>query len=170
VNGREDFPAVWRRALDALDALGVTPQHRAFVRLTRLVGLLDGTALLLAPNELTKEILEQRMREPITQVLSDAFGHPVRLAVTVDSSMATEPGQAQPSGPDRAGAVPAGAGPEQKMASLAQRKQASDIAKTAMCEVNRHRNMKAVGRLQVKKANLSLAWQMRQMVKEVTGK
>jgi chromosomal replication initiator protein len=47
----ENFPAVWRRALESLDAAGVTPQQRAFVRLARPVGLLDGTALLAAPND-----------------------------------------------------------------------------------------------------------------------
>ncbi len=83
----EDFPQIWRRALDALDAHGITPQQRAFVRLTRPLGLLDGTALLAAPNELTKEVLEQRMRDAITSVLADELGHPVRLAVTVDSSL-----------------------------------------------------------------------------------
>jgi chromosomal replication initiator protein len=79
---------VWRRALESLDAAGVTPQQRAFVRLARPVGLLDGTALLAAPNDLTKEILEQRVRDTITQLLSEQLGFPVRLAVTVDTSLA----------------------------------------------------------------------------------
>jgi chromosomal replication initiator protein len=84
----EGFPAIWARALDALDVAGVTPQQRAFVRLARPVGLLDGTALLAAPNDLTKEVLEQRMRETIIDLLSEQLGHPVRLAVTVDPALA----------------------------------------------------------------------------------
>ena len=84
----EGFPAIWAKALEALDVAGVTPQQRAFVRLTRPVGLLDGTALLAAPNDLTKEVLEQRMRETITDLLSEQLGHPVRLAVTVDPALA----------------------------------------------------------------------------------
>jgi chromosomal replication initiator protein len=84
----EGFPAIWAKALEALDVAGVTPQQRAFVRLTRPVGLLDGTALLAAPNDLTKEVLEQRMRETITDLLSQQLGHPVRLAVTVDPALA----------------------------------------------------------------------------------
>lgn len=96
----EDFPAVWRLALEALlDTAGVTPQQRAFVRLTRPVGLLDGTALLAAPNDLTKEVLEQRMRESITNALSAQLGRPVRLAVTVDPSI-TQTADAGTSGPD----------------------------------------------------------------------
>ena len=83
----DGFPAVWNRALEALDAAGVTPQQKAFVRLTRPLGLLDGTVLLAAPNDLTKEVLEQRMREAITQVLSEELGQQVRIAVTVDSSI-----------------------------------------------------------------------------------
>jgi chromosomal replication initiator protein len=87
----ENFPAVWRRALESLDAAGVTPQQRAFVRLARPVGLLDGTALLAAPNDLTKEILEQRVRDTITHLLSEQLGFQVRLAVTVDSSLTDDP-------------------------------------------------------------------------------
>jgi len=87
----ENFPAVWRRALESLDAAGVTPQQRAFVRLARPVGLLDGTALLAAPNDLTKEILEQRVRDTITQLLSEQLGYVVRLAVTVDPSLTNDP-------------------------------------------------------------------------------
>jgi chromosomal replication initiator protein len=95
----DDFPTIWRRALDALDASGVTPQQRAFVRLARPLGLLDGTALLVAPNDLTKEVLEQRMRQPIVDLLSAELGRPVRLAVTVDPSIAaTSPPPGTPTG------------------------------------------------------------------------
>src|SRR5215212_2168323 len=83
----DEFSTVWQRALEALDAVGVTPQQKAFVRLTRPLGLLDGTALLAAPNDLTKEVLEQRMRGALIQVLSAELGHPVRIAVTVDSTI-----------------------------------------------------------------------------------
>src|SRR3712207_1933403 len=100
----QGFPAVWDRALEALDVAGVTPQQRAFVRLARPVGLLDGTALIAAPNDLTKEVLEQRMRETITGLLSEQLGHPVRLAVTVDPSLADDPPEVSPpSGTPRVG-------------------------------------------------------------------
>src|SRR4051794_21108025 len=99
----DDFSSVWQRALDALDAAGVTPQQKAFVRLTRPLGLLDGTALLAAPNDLTKEVLEQRMREALVQVLSAELGHPVRIAVTVDSTIVP---QSSPVPPGDQGALP----------------------------------------------------------------
>jgi len=96
----DDFPSIWRRALDALDASGVTHQQRAFVRLTRPVGLLDDTALLAVPNDLTKEVLEQRMREAIVDALTLELGRPVRLAVTVDPSISDgEPPAGGPSAP-----------------------------------------------------------------------
>jgi chromosomal replication initiator protein len=110
----DDFSLIWRRALDALDASGVTPQHRAFVRLTRLVGLLDGTALLAAPNELTKEFLEQRMRQTVTDLLCAELGQPVRLAVTVDPTLANaEPAPPAPPAPTAApfGPTPRGVVP-----------------------------------------------------------
>jgi chromosomal replication initiator protein len=125
----DDFPAVWRRAVEALDAAGVTPQQRAFVRLVRPLGLLDETVLLAAPNDLTKEVLEQRMRETITDLLSAELGHPVRLAVTVDPSLLDDEarggqgigGSAPMSGPVATafGAVPAPAQPPAEHPGLA---------------------------------------------------
>ncbi len=50
----------------------------------RPLGLLDGTALLAVPNDLTKDVIEQKVREPLTRALSDAYGSAIRLAVTVD--------------------------------------------------------------------------------------
>src|SRR3954463_9082985 len=105
----DDFPTVWRRALDALDAAGVTPQQKAFVRLTRPLGLLDGTALLAAPNDLTKEVLEQRMREALVRVLSAELGTPERIAVTVASSIVPA---SSPVPPGDQGALPGLARPD----------------------------------------------------------
>ncbi|WP_432503966.1 chromosomal replication initiator protein DnaA [Kineococcus arenarius] len=84
---RGNFPDVWERAVAQLDEGGVTPHQRAFVRLTRPLGLLDGTALLAVPNDLTKEVIEQKVREPLTRALSEQLGIAVRLAVTVDTSI-----------------------------------------------------------------------------------
>ncbi|WP_432494874.1 chromosomal replication initiator protein DnaA [Kineococcus auxinigenes] len=84
---RGNFPDVWERAVAQLDEGGVTPHQRAFVRLTRPLGLLDDTALLAVPNDLTKEIIEQKVREPLTRALSEQLGIAVRLAVTVDTSI-----------------------------------------------------------------------------------
>jgi chromosomal replication initiator protein len=80
----DDFSTVWSRALEALDDAGVSPQQKAFVRLTRLLGVLDGTALLSAPNDFTRDVIEQRLAGPITEALTTALGTPIQLAVRVD--------------------------------------------------------------------------------------
>ncbi|MFZ5872169.1 MAG: chromosomal replication initiator protein DnaA [Actinomycetota bacterium] len=83
-----DLPQLWRSVVTSLTAdERVTSQQLGFVRLTRALGLIDGTALLAVPNDLTKEILEQRVREPVVEALSGHLGQPVRLAVTVDPTL-----------------------------------------------------------------------------------
>ena len=79
-----DYAEVWRRTLLDLDAVGLSAQERAFTRLCRLVGVLDQTAVVRAPDTYTKDFLETRVREQIHQALSSQLGHPVQLAVSVD--------------------------------------------------------------------------------------
>ena len=82
-----DFGHVWRTALTSLDEAGIPARDRAYLRLTRLVGLLDETALLAVPYQHTKEMLETGLREPVTGALRHQLQHDVRLAVTVDPSL-----------------------------------------------------------------------------------
>ena len=56
---------IWEKTLATLDNDGVSVQERAFLSLAKLVGLLDDTALVAAPNDFTKEIVETRLRERI---------------------------------------------------------------------------------------------------------
>lgn len=79
---------VWLQTLAVLDEDGVSIQERAYLSLAQLVGLLDDTALLAAPNEFTKELVETRLRERVVSSLTASLGRPVRLAVTVDHSLA----------------------------------------------------------------------------------
>ena len=83
---------MWRTTLEALDADGIPVQHRAFLSLARLVGLLDDTALIAVPNDFTKDIVETRLRDRVTSTLGDQLGRSVRLAVTVDPSLGEIPG------------------------------------------------------------------------------
>ena len=78
---------VWSRALESLADESVAPQHRAFISLTRPMGLLDDTALLAAPNDFTKNKLETDLRAIVTASLSRELGREVRIAVTVDASL-----------------------------------------------------------------------------------
>src|SRR6476660_10127329 len=87
-----DYAQIWQQTLGTLDSVGLSNQERAFVRLCRLVGVLDQTALVRAPNTFTKDFLEQRVREQIHTALASELGHPVQLAVSVDESLETDLG------------------------------------------------------------------------------
>jgi chromosomal replication initiator protein len=78
---------IWHNTLSALESDGIPAQQRAFLSLARLVGLLDGNAIVAVPNEFTKDIVEQRVRDQVTRALSTQMGHDIRLAVTVDSAL-----------------------------------------------------------------------------------
>ena len=82
-----DYAQIWQRTLGTLDSVGLSNQERAFVRLCRLVGVLDQTALVRAPNTFTKDFLEQRVKDQIHTALADQLGHPVTVAVSVDESL-----------------------------------------------------------------------------------
>jgi chromosomal replication initiator protein len=79
-----DLDHLWSHAIDGLADSTVTPQQRAWLRTTRPLGLLDGTALLAAPNEFTKDVLETRLRPMISTALSELLGREIRVAVTVE--------------------------------------------------------------------------------------
>ena len=78
---------LWSTTLEALDSDGIPVQQRAFLSLARLVGLLDGTALIAVPNDFTKDMVETRLRDRVTQTLSAQLDRDIRLAVTVDPSL-----------------------------------------------------------------------------------
>ena len=82
---------LWRTTLDVLDADGIPVQQRAFLSLAKLVGLLDDTALIAVPNDFTKDVVETRLRDRVTATLGSQLGREVRLAVTVDPSLAEAP-------------------------------------------------------------------------------
>jgi chromosomal replication initiator protein len=68
------------------------PQHRAFLLMTKPLGLLpneDGPTSLLvaAPNSFAKDVLESRLRPVINEVLSRELGSPANIAVMVDESI-----------------------------------------------------------------------------------
>ena len=79
-----DLGAVWVRCLEGFTGDSVPAQHRAFVQLTRPLALVEDTALLAAPNEFAKDVLETRLRALVTDALSRELGRQVRIAVTVE--------------------------------------------------------------------------------------
>jgi chromosomal replication initiator protein len=85
-----DYSVIWARVVEQLDSSGIAPRERAFLRLTRFVGLLDSTALLAVPYSHTKETLETSLRLPVSRALSQNLDRDVRLAVTVDDELRRE--------------------------------------------------------------------------------
>ena len=86
--GETDLTGMWAAALATLSDGALSPQQKAFVSLTRPLGLVEDTALIAAPNEFTKDVLETRLRPVVTEALSLIVGREIRLAVTVDPSIA----------------------------------------------------------------------------------
>ena len=92
----EDLEQVWKQVVADLSDGGLSPQHRAWVDLTRPLALAQDTAVLAAPNEMVKGVLENRLGTMLTEALTQAYGRPIGLAVTVQpdpapDSMPTDP-------------------------------------------------------------------------------
>ncbi|MGI8948120.1 MAG: chromosomal replication initiator protein DnaA [Ornithinimicrobium sp.] len=85
-----DYAQVWARVVQDLDSAGIAPRERAFLRLTRFVGMLDSTALLAVPYAHTKDTLETSLRLSVSRSLSQSLDRDVRLAVTVDEELRRE--------------------------------------------------------------------------------
>ncbi len=82
-----DLTSYWDTALASLTEEELPAQQRAFVTLTQPLGLVGDTALVAAPNDFTKDVLETRLRPIVVRALTDTIGQDIRLAVTVDPSL-----------------------------------------------------------------------------------
>src|SRR3974390_690731 len=99
-----DLGDVWARSLDDLSDLNIEPHQRAWLRLTRPLGLVENTALIATPNDFVKEQLETRLRALVTHALSRELGRNIQPAVTVDPAYVAgdypSPYTAAPAPPD----------------------------------------------------------------------
>ncbi len=89
----DDLGEVWARSLADLADMQIEPHQRAWLQLTRPLGLVENTALIAAPNEFVKEQLETRLRALITNALSRELARSIQLAVTVDPSATADLGR-----------------------------------------------------------------------------
>ena len=84
-----DLSELWSRVISDVEI--DTPQHRAFLSLTKPLGLIKGNGptnlLVAAPNAFAKEVLETRLRAIVSEVLSREFGEKINIAVTVDQEL-----------------------------------------------------------------------------------
>ncbi|MCZ2524672.1 chromosomal replication initiator protein DnaA [Streptomyces sp. HB2AG] len=83
-----DLAAVWPRVLEQLldEEQGVEAKDQHWLKRCQPLALVAGTALLAAPNEFAKSVLETRLLKAITDALDHELGGPIRIAITVDSS------------------------------------------------------------------------------------
>ena len=87
----EELTRVWGHVVSTLEeSPDITPRQLAFVRLAKPLGLLDGTLLLAVGNDLTKDYLESRVRQEVSDALGDALGREARFAITVDPDLADD--------------------------------------------------------------------------------
>jgi chromosomal replication initiator protein len=102
-----DWAPVWSHALGVLEQTVTLQQERALLRLSRLDGVVGETALLSVPHHYAKDLIEARLRQVISSVLSEQVGRELRLAVVVDPSLDTETAAAEPPPAAPPRAVPA---------------------------------------------------------------
>jgi chromosomal replication initiator protein len=101
-----ELDAAWQRAMAGLTGDALSPQHRAWVNLTRPLGLVEDTVLLAAPNELAKDVLESRLRPVVAGALSVVYGRDIRVAVTVQPLEAAAPPPSAPEAPSSGSGAP----------------------------------------------------------------
>jgi chromosomal replication initiator protein len=84
-----DLNTLWALVVDALSS--ESPQHRAFLALTKPLGLLQGdggaTLLLNTPNQFAKDFLELRIKSALNEILTNQLGQKINIAVTVDENL-----------------------------------------------------------------------------------
>ncbi|MFB7286821.1 chromosomal replication initiator protein DnaA [Actinacidiphila glaucinigra] len=93
-----DLASVWPRVLQKLlaESDDIKPKDAEWLQRTQPLALVAGTAVLSAPNEFAKSVLEGRLLPLITDVLSREFGHPVGIAIAVASGGEPEAAPAAP--------------------------------------------------------------------------
>ena len=87
----EDLQALWSGVVNSVSH--DSPQNRAFLTLTKPLGLLKGDGgsnlLLAAPNVFAKDVLESRLKTVLNDALSAKLGEKINIAVTIDESLDT---------------------------------------------------------------------------------
>jgi chromosomal replication initiator protein len=85
----EDLQALWSGVVNSVSH--DSPQNRAFLTLTKPLGLLKGDGgsnlLLAAPNVFAKDVLESRLKTVLNDALSAKLGEKINIAVTIDESL-----------------------------------------------------------------------------------
>jgi len=79
----------WPGVLSGLDDDGSTsPSQRAFLALSRPIGLIENTVLLAVQDDFARSQIEGRLRSLLSAALSKALAADIQIAVTVDAEAA----------------------------------------------------------------------------------
>ncbi len=85
----DQLEGLWSGVIDSISQ--DSPQNRAFLTLTKPLGLLKSEAgsnlLLAAPNGFAKDVLESRLKNALNDALSAKLGERINIAVTIDESL-----------------------------------------------------------------------------------
>ncbi|MER7703416.1 chromosomal replication initiator protein DnaA [Kitasatospora sp. NPDC097605] len=98
-----DLVPVWARVVERLVGdPDIGEMDKQWVQRTQPMWMMHDTALLAAPNERAKQVLEGRLLPQLTEALSRELARPVRIAVMVDANAmptAPAPGPQAPAEP-----------------------------------------------------------------------
>jgi chromosomal replication initiator protein len=89
VDDNAELVVAWERVKARFEDPAIRPQQRAWIGLTRPLGLVEDTVLLAAPNDFAKDFFENRLRVDLVSVLSKELGRDINVAVTVQTMDAT---------------------------------------------------------------------------------
>src|SRR5215207_776011 len=88
MNDSDPTRELWSAVLAQLGAdERITPQLHGFVNLVEAKGVLAGVLYLEVPNELTRGMLEQRIRVPLIEAITGAAEDVVNFAIVVNPEM-----------------------------------------------------------------------------------
>jgi chromosomal replication initiator protein len=102
----EAVSSSWRKVVRTLEEDDrVTPRQRGHIGLAQAQGLIGNTLLLAVPNELTREVLQNQLKDPLAAALQDVFRTEILCAYSIDSTLTArvdpEPVMPAPAAPVR---------------------------------------------------------------------
>ncbi|MGA5701890.1 chromosomal replication initiator protein DnaA [Peterkaempfera bronchialis] len=95
-----DLAPAWAKVVERLGGdASIGESEKMWLRRTQPMWMMHDTALLAAPNERAKQVLEGRLLPLLSEILGGEFGHPVRIAVMVDANAVPPPPPAPAAAP-----------------------------------------------------------------------